>query len=148
MGKKPGAGTSWNDRFQTQCLNLLMTGDYIFVDVAEQLLQLHEQSKQARSRAFADGTFNNYYAVWVKFLKFCIFFSFTLPASGGTLMLFAQRITNKVKSHKTVQWHMTAVKKLHLLLGLTVNGFQDIFIDLPWTDCGECVLMLRNRRHR
>ena len=47
----------------------------------------------------------------------------SFPASGETLVLFMQYIANRVKSSKTVLQYLSAVRKLHQLLGKSLRGF-------------------------
>ena len=82
--------------------------------------------RTSQKRAFAEGTSLNFITNWVKYLEFCLYFSLVaLPASPLVLMCFAQHVANRVKSVGTVKGAMSAVRKLHLALKLSVTSFED-----------------------
>ena len=84
---------------------------------------------QSRSRAFAEKTSANHLSVWVKYLKFCIYFSLVaFPASEQIISWFAQKVANSVKTARTVASSVAAVEKLHLILGFSVRGFRDYLL--------------------
>ena len=100
-----------------------------FTDAELQLLNI--QMLESRSRAFADKTSANHLTVWVKYLKFCLYFSLiAFPATEQVISWFAQKIANGVKSAKTVASSISAVEKLHLILGFHIRGFRNYLLRL------------------
>ena len=86
---------------------------------------------RSQASSVAEGTFDNYINHWVNYLEFCIYFSLAaFPAQATTLMWFVQYLSDKVKSHRTIQGAVSAINKLHKILRVDNNAFSDYIFQM------------------
>ena len=103
----------------------------VFVFSGSELHSLQRDVRRSQQFAYAEGSFANFNTQWVKFLSFCVKFSLVaLPASTPTLSWYAQYLSRKLKSHRSLVSYMAGAKKLHVFLGFTTDGFRGITLIL------------------
>ena len=102
-----------------------------FSIVEKQRRQLYERAVNSQSNAYAKKSFINNMNFWVIYLRFSLYFSMvTFPASAEVLIGFSQFLAENVKSMATVKAGLSAVKKLHLLMGQSIAAFSDYVLQL------------------
>lgn len=94
--------------------------------------KLKRELKQTKKKAYAEGTIANVLVQWKAFNKFCDKYGIhDWPASTETLCLFAQHLAKRMRSVKTIENYLYAVKKLHLYAGTKqVPNLKDFQIQL------------------
>ena len=88
-------------------------------------------AKQTQRMAYELGTYNNYYVQWVKYLKFCVYFSLqAFLATTSILVWYTQYISRSLKVHRSILAALAGVKKLHEFLGMDTQGFHGFFLKI------------------
>ena len=81
--------------------------------------QLQHQTQQFLTLGLASTTTATYSAGWKKFTTFCTGLRITyIPASEHTLLLFATALANHSISHGTIKVYLSAIRHMHVMLGL------------------------------
>jgi hypothetical protein len=85
--------------------------------VGSQLQTLHQQVRQSRAAALAQGTKNNLWTQIRAFISFCIYFHLQpIPVSYVNLSLYIACLSNSFKSPSTVMNYVCGVKTAHDML--------------------------------
>ena len=93
--------------------------------------QLILEAKVTQRKAYAFGTFNNYYVQWVKYLRFCVYFSLqAFPATTSILVWYVQYVSRSLRAHGSILASVAGAKKLHEFLGFSTDGFDGFFLKI------------------
>ena len=96
-----------------------------------QLRELRSDLRVTNRSAYAEGTRKNLKIQWESFLLFCIYFELvSLPATTVTLQLYAQFLSRSFKSVDSIRNYLSGVRKVHLLLGFTLDDINQFILNL------------------
>ena len=80
---------------------------------------LQAEAGKVQTSALSEGTKRNYRSIWSLYVKFTIFYDLKpFPATPETLSSFITLVGYSVKSHKTVNNYLSALRRLHDLSSL------------------------------
>ena len=97
--------------------------------------------------ALSDSTKCNYHSVWNTYLKFCQFYSITsFPATSSTIASFFTLLSFSVKSHRTVNNYLSALRHVHVFCHFDSSAFDDIHVKLTQTGLEKSMVHLPHRK--
>ena len=78
--------------------------------------QLENDLQETKKKAYAQGTWSNWFIQWKEFFVFCEMYGIQeMPVSTHTLCFFAQHLAYTFKSSNSVKNYLAGVVKLHSL---------------------------------
>ena len=92
---------------------------------------LKRQLRETQRAAYAEGTFKNLEIQWRKYLEFCEEYDFNvMPVSTETICLYAQYLSNLLKSPQSVKNYVNGVRVLHALNDQPIAAFRSFELKL------------------
>ena len=108
---------------------------------------LHSCITRIQAFALSDSTKRNYHSVWNTYLKFCQFYSITpFPDSSSTIAAFITLLGFSVKSHRTVNNYLSALRRLHVFCHFETSAFDDIHVKLTQKGLEKSMVHLPHRK--